>query len=117
MRRNFVVAAACIAFALAATGQAAPAGADDTGPTGQQKWEMPDTRKLILQSALDQVRSAAGPAQLAIHYSPRHVNQVVYNLSNWAVCYTSPEPEKLVTPKPKKKQDVYFSIRRLNEKC
>ncbi|KMO71135.1 hypothetical protein [Mycolicibacterium chlorophenolicum] len=89
------------------------AAADDAASTGT--WTMPDVKGSILQTAVDDVRSAAGDAPIQFQFVPRHVNQVVYNLTNWAVCYTSPNADRDVSSA--KKQKVILSLRRLNEKC
>lgn len=89
------------------TGFAVPAAA-------AEDWVMPTTRGEVLQTAINDVRAAAGGAELDLRFVPRHVNQEVYNYSNWAVCATNPGVGKNISKKTKR---VVFSLRRLNEKC
>lgn len=95
------------AVVVAMTGLAGPAAAAD-------KWEMPDVKGEVLATALQDIRSVTGDAELDLRLVPRHVNQVVYNYTNWAVCYSSPGAGKEISQKSKR---VVLSLRRLNEKC
>lgn len=95
------------AVVVAMTGFAGPAAAAD-------QWEMPDVRGEILQTAVNDVRSATGGADLVLRYIPRHVNQDVLNLTNWAVCGTNPAAGNPISQKTKR---VLFSVRRPNEPC
>lgn len=108
MRKSIIAAGATTAAVVVAmTGLAGPASAAD-------QWEMPDVRTEILQSAVDQVSAASAGTKVKFRYNPRHVNQDVYNLTNWAVCFTSPKQGAEV---PQTQKYVYFFVRRLNEKC
>lgn len=108
MRKSIIAAGATTAAVVVAmTGFAGPAAAAD-------QWVMPTTRGEVLQTAINDVRAAAGGAELDIRFVPRHVNQEVYNYSNWAVCGSSPSAGKNISQKTKR---VVFSLRRLNEKC
>lgn len=89
------------------TGLAAPASA-------AEKWTMPDVRGEVLETAIKDVRSVTGDVELDLRFVPRNVNQDVYNLTNWAVCATSPSRGSEISQKTKR---VIFSLRRLNEKC
>lgn len=92
---------------VAMTGLAGPASAAD-------KWIMPDVRGEVLQTAVNDVQSVVGDVELDMRFVPRNVNQVVYNLTNWAVCATSPSRGSQISQKTKR---VIFSLRRLNEDC
>ena len=107
--RNSIIAAGATtaAVVVAMTGFAGPAAA------AEDQWVMPTTRGEILQTAINDVRAAAGNADLDIRFRP-NVNQVVFNYSNWAVCWSSPNSGKEISQKTKR---VYFGLRRLNEKC
>lgn len=108
MRKNAAAVGATIAAsAIMLTGLAAPAAA-------QEQWLMPDVRGEVLQSALNDVHGVTGDAELNITYFTVNVRQDVYNLTNWAVCATSPVRGKEISQKTKK---VVFAVRRLNEKC
>ena len=108
MRKSIIAAGATTAAVVVAmTGLAGPAAAAD-------QWVMPTTKGEILQTAINDVHAATGGAELNIQFVPRHVNQEVYNYSNWAVCATSPSAGKNISQKSKR---VIFSLRRLNEKC
>ncbi|MEH3138894.1 MAG: hypothetical protein PGN37_01690 [Mycobacterium kyogaense] len=107
MRKSVIAAGATTAAVVVAmTGLAGPASAAD-------QWVMPDVRGEILESAIKDVRSVTGDAELDLRFQPS-VNQVVYNYSNWAVCATSPRRDAQISQKSKR---VIFAIRRLNEKC
>ena len=109
MRKSIIAAGATTAAVVVAmTGLAGPAAA------AEDQWVMPTTRGEILQTAINDVRAAAGGAELDLRFVPRHVNQEVYNYSNWAVCASSPSAGKNISQKTKR---VIFSLRRLNEKC
>lgn len=108
MRKGIIAAGATTAAVVVAmTGFAGPAAAAD-------KWVMPDVRGEVLESAIKDVRSVTGDVELDLRFVPRHVNQDVYNYSNWAVCVTSPNRGSQISQKTKR---VIFSLRRLNEKC
>ena len=92
---------------VAMTGLASPASAAD-------KWIMPDVRGEVLETAVKDVRAVTGDVELDLRFVPRHVNQEVYNLTNWAVCSTSPSRTREISQKTRR---VIFSLRRLNEKC
>ncbi|RZT18912.1 hypothetical protein EV589_3174 [Mycobacterium sp. BK558] len=95
------------AVVVAMTGLAGPAAA-------AEKWVMPSVGGEILETAINDVRAVTGDVELDLRFVPRHVNQVVYNYTNWAVCTTSPRPGSEISQKSKR---VIFSLRRLNEKC
>jgi hypothetical protein len=108
MRKYVGAAGATVAAVVVAmTGLAGPASAQDV-------WEMPDVRGETLDKAIKDVRGVTGDVELDLRYVPRHVNQEVTNLTNWAVCGTSPAASREISQKTKR---VYFSLRRLNEKC
>ena len=108
MRKSIIAAGATTAVVVVAmTGLAGSAAA-------AEKWTMPDVRGEILQSAINDVQSVTGDVELDLRFAPRSVNQEVYNYSNWAVCATSPSRGSEISQKTKR---VYFSLRRLNEKC
>ncbi len=113
LKRTVVAVPMFTVLLAGAPALAGNAAADDAASTGT--WTMPDVKGSILQTAVDDVRSAAGDAPIQFQFVPRHVNQVVYNLTNWAVCYTSPNADRDVSSA--KKQKVILSLRRLNEKC
>ncbi|MCG7592788.1 hypothetical protein [Mycobacterium sp. PSTR-4-N] len=106
--RKCIIAAGSTAAAVVVTmtGLAGPATAAD-------QWIMPDVRGEILENAINDVRAVTGDAELDMRFQPK-VNQVVYNYSNWAVCWTAPKRESQISQKTKR---VYFGLRRLNEKC
>ena len=74
---------------------------------------MPDVTGEILQNAVSDVQSAAGSAKVDITYSPP-TDQVVFNMSNWHVCETTPSAGDSVTPDS---DGVTLSIERLNVAC
>ncbi|KMO83354.1 hypothetical protein BST22_20140 [Mycolicibacterium chubuense] len=109
MRKHMVAAVATTsAFLAAMTGLAGPAAAAD------DEWVMPDVRGEVLDAAVSDVQSVVGDVELDLRFVPRDYNQQVYNLTNWAVCATSPRPEGEISQETKR---VIFSLRRLNEEC
>ncbi|KGI67292.1 hypothetical protein MJO55_07170 [Mycolicibacterium rufum] len=106
MRKQMAAAAMASTAVVASVGLAGPAAAQD-------EWIMPDVRGEILETAINDVRAVTGDVELDIRLQP-NVNQVVYNYSNWAVCATSPRPDREISQKTKR---VIFALRRLNEKC
>lgn len=105
--RKSSLAAAVAAVIMIMTQLAAPAVAQDS-------WEMPDVRGEVLANAVEGVRDATGDVELDLRFLPRNVNQEVLNLSNWAVCATSPARGAEISQKTRR---VLFSVRRLNESC
>lgn len=106
MRKQMVAAAMASAAVVASVGLAGPAAAQD-------EWVMPDVRGEILETAINDVRSVTGDAELDIRFQPS-TNQVVYNYTNWAVCATSPRRGNEISQKTRR---VIFALRRLNENC
>lgn len=107
MRKQMVAAAMASAMVVASVGLAGPAAAAD-------EWLMPDVQGEILQTAVNDVRAVTGDVELDLRFVTRNVNQNVYNLTNWAVCRTSPAIGNPISQKTKR---VIFSVRRPNEKC
>ena len=75
---------------------------------------MPDVRGEVLANAVKDVQAVTGDVELDLRFLPRSVNQEVLNLTNWAVCATSPTRGADISQKSRR---VLFSVRRLNESC
>lgn len=82
--------------------------------TAAEGWVMPNLRGEVLQTAISDIHGITGDAELNMRYIPTHVNQNVYNFTNWAVCAQTPSPGKEISQKTKR---VVLYVRRLNEKC
>lgn len=105
--KNLLVTACAVPIVVAAAVSAAiPAAA-------AEDWTMPDVTGEVLQNAVSDVQSAAGDMKVDITYAPP-TDQVVYNMTNWHVCETTPAADDSVTPDT---TEVTLSIERLNVAC
>ncbi|MBX7450645.1 hypothetical protein GR927_21900 [Mycolicibacterium sp. 3033] len=117
MRKNAgSVGAAIAAIAIAMTGMAAPANADDGAATSAGNptpWLMPNLRGLILQNAIDEVLDVSGPVKLNFVFDDTKGNRDVINTTYWTVCWQSP---KAGNPISQKSKYVGFGVKRLTDK-
>ncbi|KMO83353.1 hypothetical protein BST22_20145 [Mycolicibacterium chubuense] len=111
MRRQVMAASLMTVVIVAgAAGVASPAAADTTDAAST--WDMPDVKGAVLQTAVNDVKSAADPRELQFVFDDTKGNRDVMNLTNWTVCWQYPKAEATVSPKVKK---ISFGVKRLND--
>ncbi|MBI3213459.1 MAG: hypothetical protein HYZ38_06550 [Mycobacterium sp.] len=103
----------------AAIGMAGPALADDAAPTSSKAAVMPGPLKgTVLSGAIGAVSDAISGTRSAnlpvVYTNVTGPAQVIYNTSNWYVCYQSPGAGKTISAKAK---GITLYVRRPNEKC